>query len=74
MSELKRRIGRREAIRIALLGGLAILAGCGDETGARGGSVHRRDPARKRLLTKLRAGYPALPNPKVSPRAPRRMR
>ena len=33
MNELKRRIGRREAVRIAILGALAILAGCEEKQG-----------------------------------------
>jgi hypothetical protein len=66
MNELKLRIGRREAVRIAILGALVILAGCGDSTPTkeftRFGLVHRKDKNRQKVLAKLRSGkFDALP-------------
>lgn len=66
MNELKLRIGRREAVRIAILGALVILTGCGDSTpatAAKGyGLMHRQDKNRQKVLAKLRSGrFEALP-------------
>jgi hypothetical protein len=62
MIELKRRIGRREALRIAMLGALAILAGCEDnkDKPMLWGRARRNDRGRQRMLAKIRAGYPAM--------------
>jgi len=59
MIELKRQVGRREALRIAMLGALAILAGC-EEKASHWGAYHRKDPNRQRMLAKLKKGYKAL--------------
>jgi hypothetical protein len=67
MNELKLRIGRREAVRIAILGALVILAGCGDSTPTKAvkggfGLKHRQDKNRQKVLAKLRSGrFEALP-------------
>jgi hypothetical protein len=66
MNELKLRIGRREAVRIAILGALVILAGCGDSTPTKAirrfGFIHRNDKNRQKVLAKLRGGkFEALP-------------
>jgi hypothetical protein len=56
MSELKRRIGRREAVRIAMLGLLAFLAGCSEGKVVHWGARNRNDPHRKKLLAQLKSG------------------
>jgi hypothetical protein len=64
MNEMKRRIGRREAVRTAIFGALAILTGCGAEstTKARSiGAANRKNKKRQAMLARLRSGYPALP-------------
>ena len=59
MSELNRRIGRREAVRIAILGLSAFLAGCSEKKVVHWGAINRNNPQRKKLLAQLRSG-PAL--------------
>jgi hypothetical protein len=61
MIELKRQVGRREVLRIAMLGALAILAGCEEKReGILWGSARRHDKSRQKMLAKIRAGYPAM--------------
>jgi hypothetical protein len=57
MSELNRRIGRREAVRIAILGLLAFLTGCSEQKVAHWGAINRNNPHRKKLLAQLRSGH-----------------
>ena len=57
MSELNRRIGRREAVRIAILGPLALLAGCSEQKVVHWGTINRNNPHRKKLLNQLRSGH-----------------
>jgi hypothetical protein len=63
MNELKRRIGRREAVRIAIVGALAILAGCADTSKPLKGTAanNRKDKKRQAMLVKVRNGYAAMP-------------
>jgi hypothetical protein len=60
MNDLNVRIGRREAVRTAILGALVILAGCGDDSSATRrlgfGGLHRKDKKRQAVLARLRSG------------------
>ncbi len=73
MSELNRRIGRREAMRIAILGILAFLAGCSEGKVKPWGAINRNSPQRKKLLAQLRSGHSYDP-PKYSAKAKTRRR
>ena len=73
MSELNRRIGRREAVRIAILGLSAFLAGCSEKKVVHWGAINRNNPQRKKLLAQLRSGRSYDP-PKYSARAKTRRR
>ncbi len=62
MIELKRQVGRRKALRIAMLGALVLVTGCGDGKAVRlYGAAHRKDKRRQKMLVKLKNGYAALP-------------
>jgi hypothetical protein len=66
MIEWKRQVGRREALRIVMLGALALLTGCGEEkTGRLWGAIHRKDKHRQKMLIQLKNGNPLLPRANV---------